>query len=92
MEVQVAMRISPTLPFALMLGLLCGCATMAKVAPMVQLPAAEPDCSFRAGTSCWTLAVRFPASGSEPTDSQPIPVLNLPAVLATEADSTSMPQ
>jgi hypothetical protein len=80
-----------TLPLALVLGLLCGCATTAAVSSPTHV--AEPDCSFRAATSCWTLAARFPPRRAEPTDSQPGKLLNLPpAVLATDADSARRPQ
>jgi hypothetical protein len=82
---------TPTLPLALVLGLLCGCATTAQVTSPAQV--AEPDCSFRAATSCWTLAARFPPRRAEPTDSQPGKLLNPPpAVLATDADSARGPQ
>jgi hypothetical protein len=80
------MRMTTTLPLALLLGLLGGCATTGQVAAPAH--AAEPDCSFRAASSCWTLAARFPPRRAEPTDSQPERLLNpLPAVLASMADS-----
>ena len=83
----MAPQISRTLSFALVLALLCGCAPRPEEAS--EPPAPEPDCSFRAATSCWTLGARFPERRSEPTDSQPGQILKPPAaVLATETDST----
>jgi hypothetical protein len=82
----MASRIGPALPLALVLGCLCGCATAAHVSAPVH--AAAPDCSFRAATSCWTLAARFPPRRAQTADSQPGRILSLPpAVLASEADS-----
>ena len=86
------MRMTTTLPVALLCGLLSGCATTGQVASPAH--AAAPDCSFRAGSSCWTLATRFPPRRRvEPTDSQPRTILNPPpAVLASKADSIREPQ
>jgi hypothetical protein len=80
------MRMPPTLPLVLALGFLYGCAPTAQSSSTAQ--ATEPDCSFRAATSCWTLAARFPPRPAEPTDSQPGEILKPPpAVLASGADS-----
>jgi hypothetical protein len=85
------MQMTLSLPVALVLGLLCGCATTAPVSSPVHTP--EPDCSFRAATSCWTVAARFPPRRVEPTDSQPGRILSpAPAVLASEADSARGPE
>jgi hypothetical protein len=82
-------RMSPALPLAL--GLLCGCATTAQVSPPAK--PTEPDCSFRAATSCWTLAPRFFPLRAKPTDSLPGKILkSRPAVLASHADSARSPQ
>lgn len=80
------MRMTTTVPMILLLGLLGGCATIGQVASPAH--AAEPDCSFRSASSCWTLAARFPPRRVEPTDSQPERILSpRPAVLASKADS-----
>ena len=85
------MRMTTTVPLALVFGLLGGCARTGQVASPAH--AAEPDCSFRAASSCWTLATRFPPRRAEPTDSQPGKILNPPpAVLASKADSARGPQ
>jgi len=77
----------PALPVAL--GLLCGCAPTAQQTWPAQ---AEPDCSFRAATSCWTLGPRFPSARVERSDSQPGRILRPPpAVLASAADSARGP-
>jgi len=79
-----ARLVAPALP--LVLGLLYGCASTAQVS--APAPATEPDCSFRAATSCWTLAPRFARARVEPADSQPGEILSPPAaVLASDADS-----
>lgn len=76
--------VAPALPLAL--GLLCGCAPTAQETWPAR--AAEPDCSFRAATSCWTLGPRFPSPRAERSDSQPGRILRPPpAVLASKADS-----
>jgi hypothetical protein len=86
-------RTFPTARFLLALGLLSGCATAARMASTAQHPHPEPDCSFRSATSCWTLGTRFPARSVEPADTEPGQILNSnPAVLASEADSTSIAQ
>jgi hypothetical protein len=85
------MRMTTTVPLALVFGLFGGCARTGQVASPAH--AAEPDCSFRAASSCWTLATRFPARRAEPTDSQPGKNLSPPrAVLASKADSARGPQ
>lgn len=77
----------PTLPLAL--GLLCGCAPTAQQTRPARV---EPDCSFRAATSCWTLGPRFPSASAERSDSQPERILRSPpAVLASAADSARGP-
>jgi hypothetical protein len=74
------------LPIEVILGLLCGCAVSPPVPAAVRT--AEPDCSFRAATSCWTLGPRFPARPLEPSDSGPGKILAPPsAVLASVPDS-----
>ena len=47
----------------LWMALLCGCAagTQSRAATAV----AEPDCSFRSPTTCWTVSARFPRLSSE---------------------------
>lgn len=80
------MRLAPTPALTLAAGLLCGCAagTRSSVAPA----RADPDCSFRSPTSCWTLAARFPSRRAETTDSQPGELVRPSrAVLASRADS-----
>jgi hypothetical protein len=81
------MRTIPTLLFALALGFFSGCAASAPIVTKAQHPAPEPDCSFRAATTCWTMAARFPGNRAQPTDSEPKQILNSsPAILASEAD------
>jgi hypothetical protein len=71
-----------------MVSLLCGCARAPDVA--TQLPVAEPDCSFRAATSCWTLSTRLPARRAEPADSAGRELAAPPPVLVANAvDSVS---
>jgi hypothetical protein len=70
------------------LGLLCGCAGAPSAATSV--PVAEPDCSFRAATSCWTLAARLPPRRAEPADSAAKELAaHPPALFASAADSVS---
>ena len=53
-------------------------------------PTVNPDCSFRAATSCWTPAARFPSRPVEPADTARGRILDPPAVvLANELDSTA---
>jgi hypothetical protein len=74
------------LPVALVIGLVYGCAATARSPSAARTT--EPDCSFRAATSCWTVAGRFPPRRAEPTDSQPREIMKPPpAVLASRADS-----
>jgi hypothetical protein len=74
------------LPAVLVLGFVYGCAATARSPSTAR--AAEPDCSFRAATSCWTVAGRYPPRRAEPTDSQPDEILKQsPAVLASRTDS-----
>ncbi len=64
-------------------GLLCGCAGAPDVA--TQTPVAEPDCSFRAAISCWTLSARLSPRRAEPADSTGRELAAPPPVLvATE--------
>jgi hypothetical protein len=87
----MVLRMTASLALSLLLGLLSGCARTARLSAPAQ--AAEPDCSFRTATSCWTLAARFPTKRAEPSDSQPRKILNsLPAALASHADSARRPQ
>jgi hypothetical protein len=82
------MGMLPTLSLALALAILYGCATSIRSSSTTR--ATEPDCSFRAASSCWTLAARFPPSRAE-TDSQPGEIVKPPpAVLAGMADSTRL--
>ncbi|HKU60319.1 MAG TPA: hypothetical protein VJQ44_03810 [Gemmatimonadales bacterium] len=73
--------------------LLTGCA--AGVAPASRSsagPGPDSDCSFRAATTCWTLAPRIPAAGAAPRDSSPDQLLTPPRpVLAAKADSAATP-
>lgn len=82
------MRLTVTLAVALAPGLLGACATVARSpAP----PPANPDCSFRAATSCWTPAARFPSRPVEPPDTARGKILDPPAVvLASEINSTEL--
>ena len=58
---------------ALFLGLgtvlLCGCGAAAQSSS--EASPREPDCSFRSGGTCWTVAARFPESRADATDSLP---------------------
>jgi putative addiction module component (TIGR02574 family) len=92
-QIHGAMRMSQTLPLVPLLALLCGCAATTRLASPAQSPDLEPDCSYRAATSCWTLAARFPPRRAEPPDSQPETIRSRgPAVLASEIDSGRRPQ
>jgi hypothetical protein len=82
------MRTLPRPLFALTIGFLSGCAATAPIASKAQHPAPEPDCSFRAATTCWTMTARFPRRHAEAADSEPGQILNPgPPVLASESDS-----
>jgi hypothetical protein len=49
---------------------------------------AEPDCSFRAATTCWTLAGRFPPSARRARERQPNELLRqAPTVVTRGADT-----
>jgi len=77
--------VTRVLSVAAVVALLAGCGA-ANAAAVRTTP--EADCSFRSGTTCWTLAGRFPAGRS----SAPAPrELRAPprAVLATAADSAA---
>jgi hypothetical protein len=66
-------------------ALLCGCAGGTQAAAARD---AEPDCSFRAPTTCWTVSGRFPAS----RNTAPQPELDPrrdSSVLASRADTAS---
>src|SRR6185369_5406013 len=81
------MRLTVTLAIALAPGLLGACAAV--IRPPSPPAAANPDCSFRAATSCWTPAARFPSRAVEPADTARGTVLDPPAVvLANQVDST----
>ena len=85
------MRTTTTVTLALVFSFFGGCARTGQVASAAHT--AEPDCSFRAASSCWTLATRFPPRRAESTDLQPGKNLSPPrAVLASEADSARGPQ
>jgi hypothetical protein len=66
--------------------MLFGCA--ANTPEHSQVEPQEPECSFRAPTSCWTLGARFPtplrAVRPQPKDS-----LESPPLLAAKSDSVS---
>jgi hypothetical protein len=75
------------LSVGVVVALLSGCGA-ANAAAVRTTP--EADCSFRSGTTCWTLAGRFPAR----RDSAPAPTpreLRAPPrpVLASTADSSA---
>ena len=83
------MRIMPT-PLALLgIALLGGCAAAQSSSAAPRL---EPDCSFRAASTCWTVAGRFPPrrpksappKGDEIRDPSPTAV-------ASKADSARGP-
>lgn len=65
---------------------LCGCAagTQARAAA----EKADPDCSFRSPTTCWTMAGRFPPVRSKPS-LPPVDPRDSSSVLASAADSAS---
>ena len=67
------------------LALLSGCGA-ANAAAVRTTP--EADCSFRSGTTCWTLAGRFPARRiSTPAPAPRELLAPPPAALASTADS-----
>jgi hypothetical protein len=85
------MRQVPIPPALLSMVLLYGCAGAARHASPAR--AAEPDCSFRSASTCWTLAGRFPPRHPEPGYPEPLKVLERPpSVLASGADSTAGPR
>ena len=70
--------------------LLCGCAAGTQTATTTH--EAEPDCSFRSPTTCWTVSGRFPATGHKPAAPPERDPRQAPAVLASEADSSTTPR
>jgi len=77
---------------ALLLGLgtvlLCGCGVAAQSSS--ETSPREPDCSFRSGGTCWTVAARFPESRADATDSLPAEPPSEPrTLLATGADEAA---
>jgi hypothetical protein len=71
--------------------LLFGCAG-APVTASSRASEPEPDCSFHAATTCWTLGARVPAPRREPRDTAPDRLLRPPpAVLASGADTVAAP-
>jgi hypothetical protein len=68
-------------------SLLYGCAGATDAA--TELPVAEPDCSFRAATSCWTLSARLPPKRAEPADSAARELMAPPPQLFANADDST---
>jgi hypothetical protein len=66
-------------------GLLCGCAAGTQTATTTH--EAEPDCSFRSPTTCWTVSGRFPATPRKPAAQPERNPPQAPAVLASGADT-----
>jgi hypothetical protein len=78
------MRMLARLGTVLLFG--CGVASQSSS----RTPPPEPDCSFRSGGTCWTLAARFPEPRAQAPDSLPIdPLGEPPTVLATGADTAA---
>jgi len=71
-------------------ALLGGCAAGARTGMAAH--EAEPDCSFRSPTTCWTVSGRFPATGHKPAAPPERDPRQAPAVLASEADSSTTPR
>jgi hypothetical protein len=63
---------------------LCGCAASTQSSRAAEK--ADPDCSFRSPTTCWTMSGRFPPVRSEPTTA-PVDLVDSSAILASGADS-----
>jgi hypothetical protein len=75
------------LSVAAVVALLSGCGA-ANAAAVRTTP--EADCSFRSGTTCWTLAGRFPAGRSSAPAPTPRELRAPPrTVLANAADSAA---
>jgi hypothetical protein len=73
------------------LVLLSGCAR-APVTTSSRATEPEPDCSFHAATTCWTLGPRVPAPERQASDTAPDRLLRQPpAVLASRGDSVGAP-
>ena len=77
---------TPTALALLPIALLYGCAGATQ--PSSAAPGLEPDCSFRAASTCWTMAGRFPprlpkAAVPKPGDIQELS----PVTVASKADS-----
>ena len=81
------MPMVPSLPIALSIVVLCGCAAATQSSSTRQ--GTEPDCSFRSATTCWTLGGRFPLlRPSEPAGPKPDELpKEPPAILANRADT-----
>lgn len=74
------------LPFAIGMAAAFGCAPVPRTSRVG--PARMPDCSFRAASTCWTMAGRFPARRPVAKDTTPdIRTDHSPAVLAITTDS-----
>ena len=80
-------RVRDTLRRLLVMPILVGCA--AGTPPATAAVPAEPDCSFRSASTCWTLKARFPRARREAPDSAGRELREPPArVLASRADRT----
>jgi len=69
----------------LVVGLLGGCAGAS--GPAGGAPVAEPDCSFRAATSCWTVSARLPPRQAQPADSAGRELTAPPRVLVAKTET-----
>jgi hypothetical protein len=81
------MRLAVRLPAFMGMALLYGCATATRSASSAGN--AEPDCSFRSATTCWTLAGRFPQPAPRAGERQPNEMpRQAPTVVTRGAHST----
>ena len=79
-------RLTPFLTHLLAVTLLDACATTMRSAA-ADVPS-EPDCSYRAATTCWTIVRRFPPAHPAARDSLSRELLASPAqTLATSPDT-----
>jgi hypothetical protein len=78
----------------LLIPLICGCAANTSTESLTVAEGAEPDCSFRSPTTCWTVSGRFPPprpAPAEPPTLQPPEAASIKLASPTP-DRTEVPQ
>jgi hypothetical protein len=78
-------RLLRVYPIALAVAAASACAPASPAAALT--PSRTPDCSFRSGSTCWTLAGRFPARRPGVWDTMPERRLGQPPPVLAASDS-----